>query len=87
MTNKTKADPASDAIEADRPKTPTKLALLLAELGRADGASLPELTATTGWQAHSVRGAIAGTLKKKGHATSSELVDGVRRYRLVGAIK
>ncbi len=48
MTNKPKADPASDAIEADRPKTPTKLALLLAELGRADGASLPELTAATG---------------------------------------
>lgn len=33
-------------------------------LSSADGATLAALTAATGWQAHSVRGAIAGTLKK-----------------------
>jgi hypothetical protein len=35
----------------------------------------------TGWQQHSVRGAMAGTLKKKrGLAITSEKVEGVRRY-------
>jgi hypothetical protein len=82
MTKKTTTD---NAVEAGQPKAPTKLALLLGQLGRADGASIVELTAATGWQAHSVRGAIAGTLKKKGHATTSDVVDGVRRYRLAGA--
>jgi hypothetical protein len=35
----------------------------------------------TGWQQHSVRGALAGALKKRGLAITSEKVDGVRRYR------
>ena len=34
-------------------------------LRRKRGASLAELMEATGWQAHSVRGAISGTLKKK----------------------
>ena len=43
-----------------------------------------ELTAATGSQEHSVRGFLAGTLKKKlGYAVPSEPgVDGVRRYRI-----
>ena len=85
MTKKSTANHAADAVNAGQPKAPTKLALLLGQLGRADGANIVELTAATGWQAHSVRGAIAGTLKKKGHATTSDMVDGVRRYRLAGA--
>ena len=40
------------------------------------------LVAATGWQAHSVRGALAGSLKRKGHAIISEKVDGERRYRI-----
>ncbi|MCB1372019.1 MAG: DUF3489 domain-containing protein, partial [Rhodobacteraceae bacterium] len=31
---------------------------------------------------HSVRGAMAGALKKKGHVISSEKQEGVRRYRI-----
>jgi hypothetical protein len=39
--------------------------------------------ALTGWQAHSVRGAIAGALKQRGHAISSTRVgDEPRRYRI-----
>ncbi len=34
-------------------------------LRRKRGASLAELMEATGWQAHSVRGAISGTVKKK----------------------
>ena len=61
---------------------PTKLDLVLAELGKEHGASIADLVERTGWQAHSVRGAMAGSLKKKGHSITSSVVDGVRRYRL-----
>ena len=40
----------------------------------------------SGWQAHSVRGAIAGTLKKKlGLVVSSERGEEGRVYRIVSA--
>tara|TARA_R110002072_G_scaffold293835_1_gene463416 strand:+ start:1207 stop:1386 length:180 start_codon:yes stop_codon:yes gene_type:complete len=55
---------------------------MIALLNQKDGASLAELCTATGWQAHSVRGAIAGSLKKKGHAITSEKIDSVRRYRI-----
>ena len=42
-----------------------------------DGATIDEIVAATGWQPHTVRGAIAGALKKKlGLEVSSEKVDG-----------
>ena len=53
--------------------------LLLAEAG----ASLAELMAETGWQQHSVRGAMSGALTKRGLAISSDRIEGVRRYRAV----
>ena len=63
-------------------KGPTKLELLLAKLGEDAGASLEELMSVSGWQAHSVRGAMAGALKKKGHVVVSEKTDGCPRYRV-----
>ena len=60
----------------------SKLEQIVALLSRPEGASLAELVAATGWQAHSVRGALAGSLKRKGHAILSEKVDGERRYRI-----
>ena len=35
----------------------------------------------TGWQQHSLRGAMAGALKKRGLTITSDKGDGVRRYR------
>ena len=67
-----------------RPKS--KIDLLIARLQRPAGATVDDLAKVTGWQVHSVRGAMAGALRKKGHAVYSEKVDGVRRYRLVGPI-
>jgi len=63
----------------------SKLDTLLALLRKPNGASIDELATATRWQKHSVRGALAGTLKKKGHTISSELLDGVRRYRIAEA--
>jgi hypothetical protein len=64
------------------PKPPTKLATVIELVSRAQGASLAELQAATGWQAHSVRGALAGAIRKKGHVIASTVEDGVRRYRI-----
>lgn len=61
---------------------PSKLEQIVSMLVRADGASLADLMKVTRWQAHSVRGALAGALKKKGHVVLSERIDGVRRYRI-----
>ena len=50
------------------PKTPrkvTKQAQLITMLESPDGASIAEITAATDWQAHTIRGAISGVLKKK----------------------
>ncbi len=64
----------------------TKQAILIEMLRRPKGATIEQMTAKTGWQAHSVRGAISGTLKKKLHlAVTSEKVEGSGRvYRITG---
>ena len=61
----------------------TKLDLMISRLARPGGATIPDLAKATGWQAHSVRGALAGALRKKGHNVTSEKVAGTRRYRIV----
>lgn len=60
----------------------SKLDRLVALLTRPEGATLVQMMDATGWQAHSVRGALAGSLRKKGHAVTSEKVDGTLRYRI-----
>jgi hypothetical protein len=62
----------------------TKLVLLVDLLQRKGGATIAEMMKATGWQPHSVRGAISGALKKKlGPAVSSEKVEGRGRvYRI-----
>jgi hypothetical protein len=62
----------------------TKHALLVELLRRKDGATIAEAVKATGWQPHSVRGAISGTLKKKlGLAVASDKVQGRGRvYRI-----
>ena len=68
---------------AGQPKT--KSAAVLALLGSKDGTTIPEIAAATGWQTHSVRGFLSGTVKKKlGREIDSTVVDGERRYRIAG---
>lgn len=66
------------------PRT-SRLDLLAALLGQTEGATIAEMTDATGWQAHSVRGAIAGALKKRGHAIVSTKAEGLRTYRIAAA--
>ena len=60
----------------------SKTAKVLDLLKRPDGVTLKELMKVTGWQAHSVRGFLSGTLRKKmGLAvTSTKGEDGERSY-------
>ena len=48
------------------------------------GATIEQLGKSLGWQSHSVRGAITGSLKKNGIAVTSEKPEGGERvYRIV----
>jgi Protein of unknown function (DUF3489) len=63
---------------------PSKQQLCLELLRRPDGVGVKELQAATGWQAHSVRGFLSGTVKKKLGLTlsSGRTGDVARRYRI-----
>jgi hypothetical protein len=74
--------PQEEPPRSSRSDQATKLERLVGLLRRPGGASLAELCTATGWQAHSVRGALAGALKHKGFAVRSEKVEGIRRYRI-----
>ena len=65
----------------------TKQNACLRLLARADGASIEDLKSATGWQTHSIRGFLAGTVKKKLGLTlvSSKAEGDLRRYRVVEA--
>ncbi len=64
----------------------TKQAILIELLKRPKGATIADMATRTGWQAHSVRGAISGALKKKlGLVVTSESIEGQGRvYRITG---
>lgn len=54
-------------------------------LERPKGATITDLMKATDWQAHSVRGAISGAIKKKLQlAVVSEKTGSVRTYRIKG---
>lgn len=70
---------------AKHPSPISKLGVLITCLSKPGGATLDELVAATGWQKHSVRGAISGALKVKHKLTVlSQVIDGKGRvYRIV----
>lgn len=73
---------SNDAVIQPPLKT-TKISVLITLLRADDGADLAALMAATGWQAHSVRGAIAGQIKKKlGLAVATERAGGRTVYRI-----
>lgn len=71
----------SDGRDAQRP---TKHDRILTLLRQRDGTTVPEMMEATGWQKHSVRGFLAGTIKKKlGLPLVTSKAEGkLRRYRI-----
>lgn len=65
------------------PRAGSKLAILLELLTRPEGATIAELATATGWQGHSIRGALSGILSKRyGVQVASEVIEGRGRvYR------
>lgn len=61
----------------------TKIDTVVGMLRRKSGASAQALSDATGWQLHSVRGAIAGHIKKKlGLVVVTTKTDGKTVYRI-----
>ncbi len=82
---RTKTAKTAKAAKAGGPRADTKQATLIDLLKRKTGATIDDLVKATGWQPHSVRGAISGTLKKKlGLTVTSEQIEKRGRvYRIV----
>lgn len=65
---------------------PRKIDTLVALLRRPQGAGLPEMIEATGWQAHSIRGAMSGAIGKTLDLKVTSTKDnGVRTYRIEAA--
>jgi hypothetical protein len=81
---KAKAPKPEKAAAADKPtlRAGTKQAQMIDLLKRPEGATVEQIAAATGWQHHTVHGAISGALKKK-----LKLTIEATRTREVGANK
>lgn len=80
---------APDALTRSEPiprtlRPGTKLAAIIDAMRQPDGATIAQMMADTGWQAHSVRGAISGMVRKRlGYEVITEKgTDGQRAYRI-----
>lgn len=77
--------PSSEPLKVLRTRDNSKQAQVIAMLKRLGGATIPQICETTGWQPHTVRGLLAGSIKKKLglnlYSTADET--GQRVYRVV----
>lgn len=65
-------------------RTESKQARVIEMLRRPAGTSISAIMKATGWQPHSVRGFLAGGIRRKlGLTLTSEKTDGTRLYRIV----
>ena len=82
---RTRAKKKSPATSARKPDTTIrpggKLGLILDRLGRKTGATIDELVDATGWQKHSVHGALS-RLRTRGFAIRLEAKGRRKAYRL-----
>jgi hypothetical protein len=67
-----------------RTRENSKQATVIAMLKRPEGATVDQICEATGWQPHTVRGAMAGALKKKLglDITSDKAPGGIRIYSI-----
>lgn len=75
---------APEAQAAPKTRDGTKQQAMIDLLKRADGATIEEIVSATGWQKHTIRGAMSGALKKRlGISIGSDKVEGRGRvYRI-----
>ena len=88
-TRRTRAKMGTLALPSEfenrkQPSAQTKAEAVIKQLRMAKGTTIATLAEATGWQAHSVRGFLSGTVKKKlGLNIISTLgKDRIRRYRI-----
>ncbi|KGJ20049.1 DUF3489 domain-containing protein [Paracoccus sanguinis] len=76
--------PAETPTSAVQRRKGTKQETLIEMLRAEGGATIDEIVAATGWQPHTVRGAMSGALKKKLglHVTSEKVENRGRVYSL-----
>jgi hypothetical protein len=81
--NAPKGKKAAKAKEAAGPREGSKTARVVAMLQRKNGATLAEIMTKMGWQKHTVRGFMAGAMKKAGYTVESFKPEGGERtYRI-----
>ena len=94
MTKKSPRSATSEPIVAAKPKSSaprgrqrTKKQIALSLLKRSKGTTVAEMQKAMGWQAHSVRGFLAATVKKMSGVilTSEKTVGRPRRYHIEAA--
>ena len=75
--------PKTGVSSSGRSKAGSKQAQVLAMLAAPKGAGITAIMQATGWQQHSVRGFLAGVVRKKlQRELTSDVVDGERIYRI-----
>ena len=82
QSGRSQAKPAKPIVHNTRARS--KQAAVLALLSRPRGATIAAMMQATGWQAHTVRGFLAGVVRKKlGFTLHSEKSDGERVYQVI----
>jgi hypothetical protein len=78
-----KGKKAAKIEQSEGPREGSKTALVVTMLQRKNGATLAEIMEKMGWQRHTVRGFMAGAMKKAGYSVESFKPEGGERtYRI-----
>lgn len=78
------SEPMKAGLKAVAATSGSKLSKVIALLSQPEGVTLEEIVKATGWQKHTVRGAMSGALKKKHNyvITSTKADGGARIYKI-----
>lgn len=76
--------PTKTSVKSPAEPVATKQSRLIALLRSASGATMHQMMDLTGWQAHTVRSVLSGSLRKRlGLTVQLQPVQGVHVYRIV----